>query len=268
MIRKRKLQAKTPNKTPFGIIGGSGTYGFEAYKTDEHSIETPYGRIVIEMVHYRDLDIAFVARHGRKIKYPPHQTNYRGNIEALSSLGVEFLLATCSVTSVNPELAPGELVLLEDFVDFTKSRFYTFHQDGEIPGNVEMDDPYCQHLRSRLMAQASEEELPLTREAVYAAAEGPRKETRAEAAFFRKMGWDVTGMTSIPEVILAKEKGMCYASVGLVTQWTKSLGNSAVPSTDDLDAKRQQVIKLFLHTFRDQDLCHDHCSCSSALCQP
>ncbi len=268
MKKKQKPQVKKPNKTPFGIIGGSGTFGFEDYKTDEYSIETPYGRIIIEMIHYNDLEIAFAARHGRTLKYPPHQTNYRGNIEALSSLGVEYLLATCSVTSVKQDLRPGELVMLEDFTDFTKSRFYTFHQDGEILGNVEMDDPYCYHLRKQLLTQAKEEALPLTKEVIYAAMEGPRKETRSEASFFHKMGWDVLGMTSVPEVILAKEKGMCYASVGLVTMLSKGLQEDLNPSSAELDEKRKKIVQLFLHTFENQELCHEHCSCRTALSLP
>ena len=267
--KKRKKTSLRPSNTPYGIIGGSGTFGFESYKTEEYSIETEYGRIIIEMIEYHDIKIAFAARHGHQLKYPPHQTNYRGNIEALHSIGVEYLLATCSVTSVTPDIAPGELVLLEDFTDFTKSRFYTFHQDGEILGNVEMYDPYCQHLRRCLLNQAAADDLKLSKQVVYAAMEGPRKETRAEAAFFQKMGWEVTGMTSVPEVILAKEKGICYASVGLVTQWTKSLQqDSAFESVDQLDATRQSLVKLFMHTFRDQELCHDHCSCKLALTLP
>lgn len=265
MKKKINRQTKKPNKTQFGIIGGSGAYGFEEYKTDEYSIETPYGRIIIEMVHYQDIEVAFATRHGHTIKYPPHQTNYRGNIEALDSLGVEYLLATSSVTSVNPELKPGETVLLEDFIDFTKSRFYTFHQDGETIGNVEMDDPYCQHMRKQLVAQAKEEDLTLTKEVVYVATEGPRKETRAEAFFYRKMGWDVVGMTSVPEVILAKEKGMCYASIGLVTMYSTALKEDFAVSTADMDASRKQIIKLFLHTFKNQEMCHSNCSCCHAL---
>ncbi len=265
--KKNKLQLKTPKTIKYGIIIGSGDFDYEQHKHDEKSLETPYGRIMVDILDYEGIEIALIARHGHNIHYPPHQTNYRGNIEAMDRLGVEYILATCSLTSINPHISPGECVLLEDFVDFTKARFYTFHQDGAQPAHVDMNEPYCAHLRQALKNQADASLQCPEKEIICVAMEGPREETRAEARFFQKMNWDATSMTTVPEVILAKEKGMCYASVGIITLQGKSTVTNPIALQENvLNARRSQIIKLFLRTFKDEPLTHDACTCRQALC--
>lgn len=266
MIKRKRIVETIIPSTPFGITGGSGSYGFEKYKTNDLSVETPYGRIVVEMIHYKGIDVAFIARHSIDYQCPPHQTNYRGIIKAFETLGVEYLMGSSAVTSVNPDMAPGQLVLLDDFMDFTKNRLYTYHQDGEVLAHVDMNEPYCHHLRNKLMEQATLDQLNIMPKATYVATEGPRRETRAEAGFYQKMGWDVLGMTNVPEVILAKEKGICYLNLGLVTRWANNEPPKKEALTKDEHAKiRQQMMGLFLNTYLNQKIDHDHCRCQLAL---
>lgn len=265
---KKQVGPQTPvlPQTPYGIIGGSVPYGLDQYDREDLSLETPYGRIEACLISYGGLEVVFIPRHSRGFQCPPHQTNHRGIVEACQLLGVEYLMSTHAVSSVNPDLEPGSLTLLDDFVDFTKNRLYTFHQDGENLAHVNMDEPYCRHLTEKVRSQALANDLPLRAGAVYVGMEGPRRETRAEAHFYEKMGWDVVGLTEIPEVILAKEKGICYLSLGLVNDWASHPDpQKARLEEDQLNALRRSILRLFLDTYKNQSLDHDHCLCQLAL---
>lgn len=210
------------------IIGGSGVYdpGMERIRVEK--VDTPYGEVEVTVGVYGDEEVAFLNRHGARHSVPPHRVNYRANIWALKVLGVERLLATAAVGSLNPDFRPGEFVIVHDFLDFTKTRVYTFYEGGET-GVVHTDftRPYCQELRQVILKTAEELGIRAHDGGVYACTEGPRFETPAEIRMIRTLGGDVVGMTGVPEVVLAREAGLCYCSIAMVTNM--AAGISATP---------------------------------------
>lgn len=211
------------------IIGGSGVYdpGILA-NIQEKSIATPYGTAVLKVGTYQGEEIGFMPRHGDKHSLPPHRINYRANIWALKMAGVEQVLATAAVGSLNPDFKPGEFVIVNDFLDFTKNRTYTFFEGGE--GGVVHTDfttPYCPQLRQVLLETAAKLGLKAHDGGVYACTEGPRFETPAEIRMIRQLGGDLVGMTNVPEVVLAHEAGLCYSLIAMVTNM--AAGIAATP---------------------------------------
>ncbi|RLE51244.1 MAG: S-methyl-5'-thioadenosine phosphorylase [Candidatus Methanomethylicota archaeon] len=206
-------------KIRIGIIGGTGFE--EAIKgLKEKIIETPYGKIEIFLGKLDGEQIAFVPRHGKRHEKPPHMVNYRGNIWALYSLGVERIIATNAVGGIADKLKPGDLVIVNDFIDFTKSRVITFYNGPDVI-HVDMTEPYCPEIRNAILKVINRKKLSVNvwDHGVYACTEGPRFETPAEIRMLRILGADVVGMTGIPEVVLAREAGICYATICIVTNY-------------------------------------------------
>lgn len=218
-----------------GVIAGTGFYALDALDSPEEVIvETSFGRAkaVVGGLHGRRT--VFLARHGADHSVPPHMVNYRANIQALVDLGVSEVLAVNVVGGIG--LDSGALAVVEDFLDFTKSRPLTFF-DGSTPEGVvhtDMTEPYDPRLRSVLLASADVLGLTVERDGIYAAYEGPRFETRAEIRMAQAMGATVVGMTGVPEVVLAKEKALPYASLCLVANPAAGLGPEI--SIDDVMA--------------------------------
>ena len=214
----------------FGVIGGTGFYRLadEGGGGGRVEVETAYGAVVVNRVRFGEEEVAFIARHGAGHGIPPHRVNYRGNIAALKSLGVTNILASAAVGSLVKTMPPGALAILTQFIDFTRGRPSTFFdgEGGEVV-HVDVSEPYCPHLREELKKAAEALGEEVHPEATYVCAEGPRFETPAEIRMFRQMGSDLVGMTSVPEAVLAREAGMCYASVAIVTNW--AAGVSAEP---------------------------------------
>lgn len=210
------------------IIGGSGVYAIEDLKNvEEVSVETPFGppsdKIILGDIGSKR--VAFLSRHGRGHIFPPHLVNYRANIYALKKLGVERIFAVNACGSLREEYKPGELVITDQFIDRTKSRASTFFEGKNISGefsgvcHISVADPFCPGLRKKLIATAEKLNLPHKKSGTYICIEGPRFSTRAESKAFRGMGADIIGMTMFPEVVLAREMGICYASVALNTDY-------------------------------------------------
>lgn len=208
-----------------GIIAGTGFYSLASLDAPEHvEVETAYGRAraVVGGMHGRRT--VFLTRHGADHSVPPHLVNYRANIDALVMLGVTEVLAVNVVGGIG--LDSGAIAVVDDFLDFTKSRPVTFF-DGSTPEgvvHVDMTEPYDPRLREILLASADELAIPIEDTGVYAAFEGPRFETRAEIRMARTLGATVVGMTGVPEVVLAKERGLPYASICLVANPAAGLG--------------------------------------------
>jgi len=209
-------------KAEIGIIGGSGLYDVEAFKKiEEVKIYTPYGppsdNIVIG--EYSGRRIAFLPRHGRGHKIPPHRINYRANIWALKSLGVDKIIAVSAVGSLREDYKPGDFVIPDQFIDFTKRREYTFFE-GSVVGHFSMADPFCEPLREIIIETAKELNIRTHDRGTYVCIEGPRFSTRAESRLFKEVfKADIIGMTLVPEVILAREAGICYATIAMVTDY-------------------------------------------------
>ena len=210
---------RPPTDAPaVAVIGGSGFYTFLDDAT-ETELDTPYGApsapVSVGSVRDaggRDRRVAFLPRHGRHHDFPAHRVNYRANLWALRSLGVRQVVAPCAVGSLRPELGPGTLVVPDQLVDRTTSRVQTYFDSGAC--HVEFADPYCPRLRAGLLDD-------LRGEAVDGGAmvvvDGPRFSTRAESQWYARQGWSLVNMTGHPEAVLARELGICYAAVALVT---------------------------------------------------
>ncbi|MCS7222997.1 MAG: S-methyl-5'-thioadenosine phosphorylase [Armatimonadetes bacterium] len=208
-----------------GVFGGSGLYDWPGVKVlEERKVETPYGppSDVITLVELAGLTVAFLPRHGRRHQYPPHKIPYKANVWALKSLGVERVLAPNAVGSLQTHIRPGDLVICDQFVDRTRHRDDTFY-NGPITTHISTADPYCPQLRQIAIDACQELQLPFHKEGTVVVIEGPRFSTKAESAWFTKMGWSVINMTQYPEVTLARELEMCYLNISLVTDYDTGL---------------------------------------------
>jgi 5'-methylthioadenosine phosphorylase len=204
-------------RAEIGIIGGSGFYALSDALTDV-VIETPYGPTSdpVSVGTVAGRRVAFVARHGRDHRFPPHRIPYRANLWALHALGVQQVIAPCAVGSLQPELGPGALVVPDQLVDRTTSRPSTYF-DGPVTHHAGFADPFCPVLRTHAVAAATEADWPTTDGGTMVVIEGPRFSTRAESQWYAGFGWSLVNMTALPEAALARELGLCFASIALVT---------------------------------------------------
>lgn len=202
-----------------GIIGGSGFYDLAA-GLKEIKVETPYGapsdKIALGEIAGRR--VAFLPRHKRDHDIPPHLINYRANIWALKSLGVERILTSHAVGSLQKNYKPGDFVILDQFIDRTKGRIDTFY-DGPIATHISSAFPYCPEISALTVKEAKKMRLNVHESGTVVIIQGPRFSTAAESLWFTKMGWQVVNMTEYPEVVLAREKEMCYAVIAVVTDY-------------------------------------------------
>lgn len=249
------------------IIGGTGVYdAFEQATTQ--SILTAYGEVMVDLITTEGLEIVFLARHGKKHDLPPHKINYRANMMALKMLKVDEIYATCAVGSMNDNFEPGEVVLITDFLDFTKNRVQTFFDgDDSRVAHVEMTDPYCMSLRKRFVDQVVDFGIDYKGEAVYVCTEGPRFETASEIRMYRQLGGDVVGMTNIPESVLAKELGLCYSAVGVITNWCTGIEGKVIEGHQievSMQKNKAQLTELFVKLFKATDS-ERICRCDRSL---
>ncbi|MFI9017488.1 S-methyl-5'-thioadenosine phosphorylase [Streptomyces griseus] len=217
--------AGTGSSAEIGVIGGSGFYSFLEDVT-EVSVDTPYGK-PSDSVFLGELGgrrVAFLPRHGRGHHLPPHRINYRANLWALRSVGVRQVLGPCAVGGLRPEYGPGTLLVPDQLVDRTKARVQTFYDgetraDGTVPNVVHLGfaDPYCPEGRKAALAAARGRDWEPVDGGTLVVVEGPRFSTRAESRWHAAMGWSVVGMTGHPEAVLARELGLCYTTMTLVT---------------------------------------------------
>ena len=186
------------SKYKIGIIGGTGfTNSLILKRPKSSAVSTPYGKVKV----FEEGNIIFLHRHGEKY-FAPHRINFRANIAALKQKGVKYILATAACGSLNWGIRPGDLTLLSDFIDFTKSRIQTFNPAGQ-PKYIDMSEPYSEFLRGKIQSAAAKLKIRVHYHSIYACMEGPRFETKAEIAAFRMLKCDVVGMTQMPEVVLA-----------------------------------------------------------------
>ena len=206
-----------------GVIGGAGLYAL-GESGEEVWPNTPYGRPSdpIRLTQVGGQAVAFLPRHGRDHTIPPHEINFRANLFALSSLGVKRVIGPCAVGSLRPELEPGSVVICDQFVDRTRGRRDTFF-DGPKVAHLSAADPYCSELRPLAAGAARQAGFPVADAGTMVVVQGPRFSTRAESQWFQRMGADVVGMTQYPEVVLARELGMCYVTLAVVTDFDAGL---------------------------------------------
>ena len=205
-----------PDVAGIGVIGGSGFYEF-LDAAEEIKVDTPFGPpsdpITVGEVAGRR--VAFLPRHGRDHRFPPHRIPYRANMWALRSLGVRQIIAPSAVGSLTPDYGPGTLVVPDQMVDRTRSRVQTYYDEGAV--HVTFSDPYCTGGRERAIAVATESGWVPVPTGALVVIEGPRFSSRAESQWFAAQGWTLVGMTGHPEAALARELALCYTPLCLVT---------------------------------------------------
>lgn len=206
-----------------GLIGGTGLGDAllsEASSADSRTIDTPFGKpsAPIQIVKWNGLDIAILARHGVGHTFNPSQVPYRANIYALKSLGVTHIIASGAVGSLREDVAPRDLVIVDQVIDKTFRRTPTFYDDG-LAVHVEFSQPFCPALREVLIKAAKAVELRFHRAGTYVCMEGPSFSTSAESHMHRGWGAELIGMTCMPEAKLAREAEISYAMVALATDY-------------------------------------------------
>lgn len=214
------IDVKPASDAEIGIIGGTGVYDAELLKDScELAMPTPFGnpsdKVVLGTLGGRR--IAFINRHGPGHSIPPHMVNNRANIWALKKLGVRRVLATGAVGSLKEIYTPGDVVIVDQFVDFTKTRQYSFFNRDSVY-HVSLADPFCKELRIALALSARSIGVEVKESGTYVCIEGPRFSTRAESRMYRNFG-DIIGMTLVPECQLAREAELCYASINAITDY-------------------------------------------------
>lgn len=247
---------------PFAIIGGTGVYQFGDGINEE--IRTPYGDAMITRMSIDGNDVVFLARHGTKHSLPPHRINYRANIWALHSLGIRDVLATQAVGSLNQHMPPGCFVLLEQFIDWTRGRDTTFFDgdNGQVV-HVDVSQPYCPRINNMVNQAGTAENIPICIDAVYACTEGPRFESSAEVKLLQQFGADVVGMTNVPEVVLAREAGLCYSALCIVCNWGAGMTANPLTHTEVLDIMAKEthnLHKIISIMVTERDLAGCQCS--------
>jgi 5'-methylthioadenosine phosphorylase len=228
-------------------------------------IETSYGDVTVQTAGLRNNEIFFINRHGENSNIPPHKINYLANIQALAACHVDCIFAIGSVGSLKKNIKPGDFVIPHDFIDFTKTRIYTFFDDKRV--HVDMTDPYCTPLRNILINTAKKTvSAKIFDKGVYLATEGPRLETAAEIGFFSKFA-DVVGMTGVPEVVLARERGICYASLCVVCNMAAGLQSKlTADEIKTLYKEKEPVIsKILKFAIESLDDKKRNCNCKDSL---
>ena len=225
-----------------GIIGGSGVYDVDELKNiSENNLITPFGIFEYIMGEYEDKEVVFVTRHGKGHTLPPHMISYKKIIWGMKELGVEKIIATSASGSLNLNMKPGDFVIIDQFIDFTDSREITFF---DTPGNVvhtDMTEPYCEYLRILIKDIMMDLNLSFHEKGTYVTMNGPRYETKAEINMLKILGGDIVGMTGTPEVILANEMKICYASIGIVTNFAAGISDKKISHEEVIEMMDKKI---------------------------
>ncbi len=218
----KEIALSVPVSEPvLGVIGGSGLYNIDGLqKVREETIQSPFGKPSDDLIsgELNGQRIVFLARHGRSHSISPSHINYRANIDALKRAGCTEILSVSAVGSLREDLAPGAFVIVDQFIDRTFAREKSFFGDGVV-AHVSMADPVCTRMGDLIEKAGEKISSRLVRGGTYLVMEGPQFSTRAESKLYRSWGCDIIGMTNMPEAKLAREAEICYASIGMVTDY-------------------------------------------------
>jgi len=267
----KKITAKLKEPVRIGIIGGSGVYDIDGI-TDvkEIKITTPFGNPSDPVITGKldGVSVAFLPRHGHGHRILPTEINQRANIYALKSIGVEQIISISACGSLKEQVKPRDFVIPDQLFDRTKTRASTFFGNG-IAGHVGFAHPYCPHLIDIIYNCCKNMEITVHKGGTYVCIEGPQFSTKAESIVNRSHGFDIIGMTSIPEAKLAREAEICYATIGLVTDYDvwkdgeEVDPGSVVANVNANVSNVKQLIKLVvpeLNKVKERD-----CECAAAL---
>ena len=230
-----------------GIIGGSGLYEMEGFVTKEvKNVATPFGSPsdFYRVGRIAGRDVIFLPRHGSKHAIPPHRINYRANVWGFRELGAERILSISAVGGINRDLVPGTIVVPDQIIDATSGRDASFFEGDDGVFHVDLTEPYCTELRRSLFASGEKTGIGLMKTGTYICTNGPRLETRAEIRVFSQMGADIVGMTAMPEASLAREAGLCYAGISVVTNHAAGLAEKKLTATEVIEVMGKTILRL------------------------
>ena len=226
------------------IIGGTGIYHFgEIDESESIEVRTDFGCVPVHVGKLHSRRIAFLARHGQDHSLAPGLIDYRANIAALKKIGVRNIFATACSGSLNPEYRVGDLVLLDQFLDFTKNRQDTFldgTHGGQV-GHIDNTAPYCKSLNELVSKAGKSLGVSVKEGAIYCCMEGPRYESSAEIKMLRILKGDLVGQTNYPEVVLAREMEQCYCAVGVVANMAAGIGESALTTSEVVEIMKEKI---------------------------
>lgn len=259
------------NTTPIlGVIGGSGLYEYPGLvNTSEYDVDTPFGKpsapIMIGELEGRK--VAFLTRHGIGHTFNPTEVNYRANIYALKSLGIRRIISISACGSLREDFSPGDIVIPNQLVDFTRNRQRSFFGEG-IVAHIGVADPFCQQTSELLLRSFANIPVIVHKGGMYIAIEGPRFSTKAESHLYRSWGMSIIGMTACPEAFLAREAEMCYATMAHVTDYdvwhvneqpvtVEMVINTLKKNTSNAQNAIRELVKSLPETYT--------CSCHAAL---
>jgi 5'-methylthioadenosine phosphorylase len=235
-----------PGRAEIGVFGGSGFYSL-LDDVREIKVDTPYGppSDSFFLAEVAGRAVAFLPRHGRRHTIPPHRINYRANVWAMRSLGVQAVISPCAAGSLQPHVKPGDFVLCDQFVDRTRSRPHTFF-DGPIVSHVSAADIYDPELRRIAAEVIREKDIPMHERGTIVIIEGPRFSTRAESKWFSEAGWEVVSMTQYPEAYLCRELGMAVVNIALITDYDAGVheGTEAVDARSVLEVFQENAARI------------------------
>lgn len=252
------------------IVGGSGVVGFDGFTDIENiDVETPYGATSDQIIVGRleGVKVAFLSRHGYGHRLSPTNIPSRANIYALKKIGIERIFSVSAVGSLKEEIKPLDLVVPDQLIDRTRNRISTFFEDSVV-AHVSFSDPYCPLLTQKLGHAAKGHTVNVHMGGTYVVIEGPQFSTRAESNVYRSWGASVIGMTALPEAKLAREAGICYATLALVTDYDcwheteEEVSVDVVLSNMKKNVKTSaEILKSVLHEIPNQL----DCMCSKSL---
>ena len=231
-------------KSILGVIGGSGLYQMAGLKKiRELAIKTPFGKPSDKLVTglLGETELVFLPRHGLGHRWLPTEINFRANIFAMKKLGVDRIISVSAVGSLREKIAPGHVVIPDQFIDRTTQRPSTFFGRG-IVAHISLADPLCEDLSAKLAAAAEEEGATAHGRGTYLCMEGPQFSTRAESNLYRSWGADVIGMTNLQEAKLSREAEICFSTLALATDydcWNQAAGDVQIEHV--LEVLRQNV---------------------------
>ena len=253
-----------------GVIGGSGLYELPGIRDVQPlRVSTPFGEPSDTLMRGRlgDVDVVFLPRHGVGHRLLPSEVPFRANVFALKQLGVEFLLSIGAVGSLREQLAPGHVVIPDQFIDRTVARKSTFFGDG-IVVHVSLADPVCHALADAVEEATRAAGGTVHRDGTYICMEGPQFSTRAESHMYRQWGADVIGMTNWQEAKLAREAELCFASLALVTDydcWKSDAEHVVIEEVLRILAANAQLAQRAVAGVAERLPAHRTCACANAL---
>jgi 5'-methylthioadenosine phosphorylase len=239
------------------IIAGTGFESAFSTQVEASTVVTPYGNVPAAVQKIENGEIVFIPRHGSSHAVPPHRINFRAQMWAIRELGAKYVLATSAVGSLRRDRQPGDVVILDDFIDF-RGETTTYYDcvNGEV-NHVDFSQPFSQHVRcglidaSKSISEKDSSGPTVYQNGTYLCVSGPRYETPAEVMLFGAWGADVVGMTVAPEAILARELGLEYAAISVITNFGTGISETPLSHVEvgrQMARMKIYVVELFRHT--------------------